>query len=166
MLTKAVEWGYLKDNPAKSVKLLKELPGRLRYLEAEEIERFLDSCNEDPQVPYLGPIVLMALHTGMRWGESLGLRWDEIDLKQRLITITKSKNNERKTIAINDVLYEELSRLPRHVTSVYLFCHPDGARILQIDRPFHSALKRAGVDKFRFHDLRHTFASHLAMRIV
>ena len=56
MLTKAVEWGYLKSNPAKSVKLLREPPGRLRYLEAEEIERFLDSCNDDPQVPYLRPI--------------------------------------------------------------------------------------------------------------
>jgi integrase len=164
MLTKAVEWGYLKDNPAKSVKLLKELPGRLRYLEAEEIERFLDSCNDDPQVPYLGPIVTMALHTGMRLDEILGLRWDDIDLKHRLITITKTKNNERKTIPINDVLYEELSRLPRHVTSPYLFCHPGGTRILRIDRSFRSALKRAGVDKFRFHDLRHTFASHLAMR--
>lgn len=163
MLTKAVEWGYLKNNPAKSVKLLKEPPGRLRFLETEEIERFLDSC-DDPQVPYLWPFTMTALHTGMRLGEILGLRWDNIDLKHRLITITKTKNNERKTIPINDVLYEELSRLPRHVTSPYLFCHPDGTRILRIDRSFHSAMKRAGIEGFRFHDLRHTFASHLAMR--
>jgi integrase len=164
MITKAVEWGYLKNSPAKPVKLLKEPPGRLRYLEADEIERVLDGCNDDPRVLYLGPIVLMALHTGMRLGEIVGLRWDDIDLKQRLITITKTKNNQRKTIPINDVLYEELSRVPRHVTSAYVFCHPDGARILRVDRSFHSALKRAGVDEFRFHDLRHTFASHLAMR--
>jgi integrase len=164
MLTKAVEWGYLKNNPAKPVKLLKEPPGRLRYLEADEIERVLDNCGHDPRAPYLGPIVLMALHTGMRLGEIVGLRWDDIDLKHRLISITKTKNNERKTIPINDILYEELSRLPRHVTSPYLFCHPDGARILRVDRSFHGALKRAGIDKFRFHDLRHTFASHLAMR--
>jgi integrase len=50
------------------------------------------------------------------------------------------------------------------VTSPYLFCHPDGARLLRIDRAFHSALKRAGIEAFRFHDLRHTFASRLAMR--
>jgi integrase len=159
-----VEWGYLKNNPAKPVKLLKEPPGRLRYLEAEEIKRVLDRCNDDLRVPYLGPIVMAALHTGMRLGEIVGLRWDDIDLRHRLITITKTKNNERKTIPINDVLYEELSRLPRHVTSAYVFCHPDGARILRIDRSFHSALKRAGIDQFRFHDLRHSFASHLAMR--
>jgi len=75
--------GYLKSNPAKAVKRLKEPPGRLRYLEAEEIERLLDGCN-DPQVPYLRPIVMMGLHTGMRLGEILGLRWDDIDLNTSL----------------------------------------------------------------------------------
>jgi integrase len=114
----------------------------------------------------LGHIVLMALHTGMRLGEIVGLRWDDIDLKHQLITITKTNSNERKTIPINinDVLSEEMRGLPRHVTSAYVFCHQDGTCILRIDRSFHSALKRAGIDKFRFYDLRHTFASHLAMR--
>jgi integrase len=162
-LTKAVEWGYLKSNPAKSVKLLKEPPGRLRYLEVEEIERLITNC-DDPQVPYLRSIVVTALHTGMRLGEILGLEWEHIDLKQRFISITKTKNNERKTIPINDVLYEELNRLPRHLASSYLFCHPDGARILRIDRSFHRAMRAAGIEEFRFHDLRHTFASHLAIR--
>jgi integrase len=100
----------------------------------------------------------------MRLREIVGLRWDDTDLKHRLISIAQSKNNESKTIPINEILYEELSRLPRHVTSPYLFCHPDGARILRVDRSFHSAVKQAGIEKFRFHDLRHTFASHLAMR--
>jgi integrase len=163
MLTKAVDWGYLKQNPAKAVKLLKEPPGRLRYLEAEEIERLLDAC-DDPQTPYLRPIVIVALHTGMRLGEILELRWGDLDLRHRLISITKTKNNERKTIPINEALYEELTKLPRHMTSPYLFCHPDGTCILRIDRSFHSALKQAGIKGFRFHDLRHTFASHLAMR--
>jgi integrase len=163
MLTKAVDWGYLKQNPTKAVKLLKEPPGRLRYLEAEEIERLLDAC-DDPQTPYLRPIVIVALHTGMRLGEILGLRWGDLDLRHRLISITKTKNNERKTIPINEALYEELTKLPRHMTSPYLLGHLDGTRILRIDRSFHSALKRAGIEGFRFHDLRHTFASHLAMR--
>jgi integrase len=162
-LTKAVEWGYLKSNPAKSVKLLKEPPGRLRYLEVEEIERLITNC-DDPQVSYLRSIVVTALHTGMRLGEILGLEWEHIDLKQRFISITKTKNNERKTIPINDVLYEELNRLPRHLASSYLFCHPDGARILRIDRSFHRAMRAAGIEEFRFHDLRHTFASHLTIR--
>jgi integrase len=163
MLTKAVDWGYLKQNPAKSVKPLKEPPGRLRYLEAEDIERLLEAC-DDPRAPYLRPIGMVALHTGMRLGEILGLRWGDLDLRHRLISITKTKNNERKTIPINENLYEELLKLPRHMTSPYLFCHPDGTRLLRIDRSFHRAMKRAGIEGFRFHDLRHTFASHLTMR--
>jgi integrase len=111
MLTKAVDWGYLKQNPAKSVKQLKEPPGRLRYLEVEEIEGLLDAC-DDPWTPYLQPIVMVALHTGMRLGEILGLQWGDLDLRHRLISITKTKNNERKTIPINEALYEELAKSP------------------------------------------------------
>lgn len=163
VLSKAVEWSYLKSNPAKPVKLLKEPPGRLRYLELEQINLLLERC-EDSKIPYLRPVVVTALHTGMRLGEILALCWHDIDLRNRLITVTKTKNNERKTIPINDILYEELSRLPKHVTSPLLFCHPDGTRILRIDRSFHRAMREAGIEGFRFHDLRHTFASHLAMR--
>jgi hypothetical protein len=50
MLNKAVEWGYVKSNPARPVRLLKEPPGRLRYLEAETIARLLDAC-DDPRTP-------------------------------------------------------------------------------------------------------------------
>jgi integrase len=165
MCTKAVEWGYLSRHPAKSVKLLKEPPGRLRYLEAEEVARLVDAC-DDPQAPYLRPVVMVALHTGMRRDEILSLQWEHVDLKRRLISITKTKNHERKTIPINDALLEELLRLPRHVSSPYLFCHPGGARILRIDHSFHRAMRDAGIERFRFHDLRHTFGSHLAMRSV
>jgi integrase len=107
---------------------------------------------------------MVALHTGMRLGEILGLRWGDLDLRHRLISITRTKNHERKTIPINEELYGELVQLPRRMTSPYLFCHPDGTRIPRITRAFHGALRRAGIDDFRFHDLRHTFASHLAMR--
>jgi integrase len=119
---------------------------------------------DDPKAPYLRPIVVMALHTGIRLGETLGLQWSDIDVKQRLIIITRTKNNERKTVPINDVLAEELRRLPRYVSSPYLFHHPDGTRLWRIDRSFHHPMTRAGIEDFRFHDLRHTHASHLAMR--
>ena len=82
----------------------------------------------------------------------------------RFISIAKTKNNERKTIPINDVLYGELTQIPRHMTSPYQFHHPDGTRLWRIDRSFHHAMTRAGIEGFRFHDLRHTHASHLAMR--
>jgi integrase len=82
----------------------------------------------------------------------------------RFISIAKTKNNERKTIPINDVLYGELTQIPRHMTSPCQFHHPDGTRLWRIDRSFHHAMTRADIEGFRFHDLRHTHASHLAMR--
>jgi integrase len=99
----------------------------------------------------------------MRLGEILRSQWDHIEMRHRLITVTKTKNNERKAIPINDTLHQELNQLPKHVNSSYLFCHPDGTRILRIDRSFRRAMKRACIEGFRSHDLRHTSASHPAM---
>ena len=159
MFTKAIEWGYVKQNPAKPVKLLKEPPGRLRYLTPEELTRLLDAC-----APHLRPIVLMAVHTGMRRREILSLRWTDADLRKRTITLTKTKNNERRTIPINTLLADALRALPRHVESPFLFCDRDGHPYDRIDNGFRGACKRVGIVDFRFHDLRHTFASHLIMR--
>jgi integrase len=155
MFTKAIEWGYVKQNPAKPIKLLKEPPGRLRYLTPEELTRLLDAC-----APHLKPIVLMAVHTGMRRREILSLRWADIDLRKRTITLTKTKNNERRTIPINTLLADILRTLPRLVESSFLFCDRDGHPYDRIDNGFRRACKRMGIVDFRFHDLRHTFASH------
>jgi integrase len=121
MFTKAIEWGYVKQNSIKSVKLLKEPPGRLRYLTPEELTRLLDAC-----APHLKPIVLMAVHTGMRRREILSLRWADVDLRKRTITLTKTKNNERRVIPINAQLADVLRSVPRHVESPFVFCDRDG----------------------------------------
>jgi integrase len=75
MCTKAVEWGYLKANPLRSVRLLKEPPGRLRYLAWEEMGSLVKVCS-----PHLRPIVVTAMHTGMRKSEILGLNRQVMDL--------------------------------------------------------------------------------------
>ena len=80
MLTKAITWGYLDVNPLRGVKKLQEPDGRLRYLDTEEIDRLLTACPA-----HLHPIVVCALHTGMRRGEILGLTWDRVDMKQRFV---------------------------------------------------------------------------------
>lgn len=159
MFTKASEWSYVKQNPAKPVKLLKEPPGRLRYLTPEELTSLLDAC-----APHLKPIVLMAVHTVMRRREILSLRWADVDLRKRAITLTKTKHNERRTIPINALLADALRTLPRHVESPFLFCDRDGRPYDRVDNGFRRACKRAEILDFRFHDLRHTFASHLVMR--
>jgi integrase len=165
MFNKAIDWGYLKKNPVLGVKKLKEPPGRIRYLDSEEIKALFKAIDQLPREnrAYLRPIVVMALNTGMRKSEILRLRWQDIDLEQRKITIMNSKNNEVRTIPINDTLYKELKRLPKYLNSEYVFCKSNGEAFGNIRKSFERVLKLAGIKDFTFHDLRHTFASHLVM---
>jgi integrase len=158
MCTKAMEWGYLKANPLRSVRLLKEPPGRLRYLTQQEMDPLVEACS-----PHLRPIVITALHTGMRKSEILGLKWQDVDFGAKIITLRRTKNNETRVIPLNQILYDELVQLPRQLHSAYIFCHADGERYDEVKRSFKTACRNAGVTDFRFHDLRHTFASHLIM---
>jgi integrase len=159
MYTKAIEWGYVKLNPVKKVKLLRELPGRLRYLLPEEAGKLINACPGD-----LRPIVVSALSTVMRKSEILNLKWPQADVKNRKITIINAKNNESRVIPINQTLYQELSALPHNKKGGYVFTDKNGRPLGDIKKAFTSALKKAGIENFRFHDLRHTFASHLVMQ--
>lgn len=76
MYSKAIEWGYVKTNPAKRVKRLKEPPGRLRYLKPDEVKNLLKVCPR-----HIRPVVITALNTGMRRGEILNLKWRGVDLE-------------------------------------------------------------------------------------
>jgi len=163
MFTKAVEWGYLKANPAKGVKLLKEKPKTPRYLTKEEVCSLLEACP-----PRIYALVATAVNTGMRRGELLNLEWTDVDLNKRTITVRNkeewhTKNYESRTIPVNDFLYEVLSKHPHHIRSPYVFCNPDGSKYNNIWLNFEAALKKAGIEHLPFHSLRHTFASHLVM---
>jgi integrase len=157
MLNKAVSWGYLKEHPLKGVKGLKEPPGRLRYLAPEESARLLEGCDTPA---YLRPIVDLAMHTGMRRSEILAICWSDLDLHRRTITLTHTKNNERRVIPINDTVAAVLKAWPRSVGTDALFPGLNGP---MVTRAFWRACRRAGVPNLRLHDLRHTFASYLAM---
>lgn len=159
MYTKAIEWGYVKINPAKGVKKLKEPPGRLRYLNSDEIRALITACSD-----HLRPIVVTALNTGMRKTEILRLRWAQVDLENRKITVINSKNNESRIIPINQTLFNELSNLSKKSKGEYLFSDGAGQPFSDIKRSFSTALRRAGIKDFRFHDLRHTFGSYLVMQ--
>lgn len=158
MFTKAVEWGYASQSPAKGVRLFKEPPGRLRYLQPEEMTALLNQCS-----PHLRSIVLTALHTGMRLSEILNLRWSSVNLKMQSITVENSKNNERRIIPTNPTLYQELKKLSLHKRSDFVYSTQTGLPYTNIRKGFVAACKRAGIRDFRFHDLRHTFASRLVM---
>lgn len=166
MYNKAVEWGYGKMNPVNGVKMLKEPPGRIRYLETAEIDRLLKAvdCLKRGCGQYLRPIVVLAINTGLRKSEILRLKWKNVDFKERKIIITRSKNNEIRAVPINDTLFKELKRISRHPESDYVFCDKNDVPYGNIRKSFDGALKLAKIGDFHFHDLRHTFASHLVMK--
>ncbi|MFW6160744.1 MAG: tyrosine-type recombinase/integrase [Acidobacteriota bacterium] len=165
LFNKAIEWGYLMKNPMQGVKLLKEPPGRIRYLRIEEIERLLDVIDSFPKDirSYLKPIVLIALNTGLRKKEILQLKWKDIYFEKKKITVSITKTNEIRIVPMNETVYRELKEMSRNVDSEYLFCNKKGEPFGNVRKSFDRALNSAGINDFRFHDLRHTFASHLVM---
>ena len=155
------EWEWIRENPVLRVSMEKEPPGRVRYLSDEAFERLYNACPI-----WLQPIVLAARHTGMRKENILSLKWEQIDLTRRIILLEKTKNNERLVIPLNNTLLELFRRLSkvRHIRSSYVFCKPDGKRYVEVKTSFKKALNKAGITNFRFHDLRHCFASALVQR--
>jgi integrase len=162
MFTKAVEWDMVEEEVLKRVrrvKLLEENNRRLRYLSKDECQELLRECDS-----HVKPIVTMALNTGMRKEEILGLTWDRVDLKHGFILLEHTKNGERREIPINNTLRATLKSLTRRLDVRYVFFDGETAKRYQdVKKGFSGACRRAGIADFHFHDLRHTFASHLVM---
>ncbi len=158
MFNKAVQWGYLTDNPIRNVTKFKEPPGRVRYLTDEEIERLLNCCSE-----HIRSIVVTVLNTGMRKGEILNLKWSDVDMKNRIIIIRKTKNNETRIMPMNDTVCDVLDSIGPGILDKQVFTDQYGRDFKSFKKGFCGALRRANIKDFRFHDLRHTFASRLAM---
>jgi integrase len=161
------DWGWVQHNPVKKVRKLAENRGRLRYLTREEMTRLLDACKASAS-PYLYPVVLLALSTGMRHGEVLGLTWDRVDVKAGRITldVQHTKNKDRRTVPVQGEALDALRTLAkvRRIDTALLFpSHADSRKPIDPRTPWETARQRAGIEDFRFHDLRHTAASYLAM---
>lgn len=156
MYTKAIEWGKYKDSPAKKVKLLKGEVKRVRFLMPDEIQKLLSNCAD-----HLKPIVTVAVHTGMRKGELLSLNWDQVNFEQGIISLLDTKNHERRDNPMNETVKATLMGMERKGS--YVFSTEDGGSFGDVRRSFETALRRSGIQDFRFHDLRHTFASNLVM---
>jgi len=158
MFTKAMDWDYVRVNPAKRVKLLKEPPGRLRYLSLEERRLLLEECSG-----FLKAVVITALETGMRKGELQSLQWNDIDLDQRTIKLVKTKNNQSRILPVSDTLKPVLETLYLQRIGSHVFTKPNGKPYGNWRKAFDTAVKQTGIEDFSFHDLRHTFASYMVM---
>jgi len=158
IFSKAISWGKLQLNPMKSVQSLKVAPGRLRFLEKEEIVKLLSNCTNN-----LKPIVFLALFAGLRRGEILGLKWHDVDFKRNIITLLETKNGEKREVSMNGQVRTALINVGKHPATDYIFCDENGVPVHDIRKSYSTALRKSGITNFRFHDLRHTFASQLAM---
>lgn len=176
VFSKGIEWGLLEKSPfnGKTSLHTKENNARTRYLEPDEIRKLLESS-----APHLRNIIVCALHTGMRKEEILSLTWAQI--KGDFVYLRKTKTNEARQIPINGALadlFREIKKgQPAGTKYVFTFepvkkkeAGPlkvvkveGGGRINSVKTAWRSALAKAGIVDCKFHDLRHTFASHLVM---
>jgi integrase len=184
MFNVAIDQNFLGVNPARGgigMKAFKELP-RERYLEMVEVESVLTAIqtriaknSSDPlktcarkSWQYLHTAVVMALHTGMRKGEILGLKWENVNWERKTVLLTDTKNGESRRLPIDAILLHELSEHRTRVKNEELV-FPSFDRngnvvpLNDVSGSFDKALSDVGIKNFRFHDLRHTFASHYMM---
>lgn len=167
MLRKAVDWGYLKENPAWGIKQMKENPPEFAFLTFDEIDRLIEATSGR-----LKTFFTLAVHTGMRLGELLKLEWRDVDFnkgEQGFITVRDAKNHETRHVPMNSVVRTALHKYPQRIVNgkrcVHVFTNDDGTPYRSVKDGFVTALKLAGIERHvRFHDLRHTFASHLVMK--
>lgn len=170
MLNKAVEWRYLRENPLKNFKTLRNSSVReVRYLSVEEIDRILAEAD-----PLMQKVITILLNTGLRRAELVYLEWEDIDFQNKLIKVQSKpeagfhpKSYKARSVPMNSEVEKTLMDLPQRGRYVF-----DNGQ----DQPFRSEkwfwvrfkaiLRKAGVKNACVHTLRHTFASYLVMSAV
>lgn len=158
------EWGWIEENPLLKVSKMKEPRGRVRFLSDEERERLLSACKQS-ESPYLYIVVVLALSTGARRMEILGAKWKDVDLNRGVITLHETKNGDRRVLPLVGRALELMKghAKVRQLATELVFPGLDLKKPMDIRTPWETALKRAEITDFRFHDLRHSAASYLAM---
>src|SRR5262249_42003605 len=149
------EWETLAAVP--KIRMEKEPRGRIRWLEPGEETKLLEACRASRRAPQLAAIVTVAIETGLRRGELLSLTWDRVDLTPAVLRPEVTKWGKRREVPMRQSVYEILAALPE----------PRQGRVWRVKNTrsaFELAVERAGLDDFRFQDLRHHFASWFMMR--
>jgi integrase len=158
MLRLAEEWELITVNYAHGVRPPKQPPGRLQYLAGPtELRRLLAACPA-----WLQPIVVLAVASGMRQGEILGLQTRDISSESRVVRLRQTKNGEVRIVPLNNQAIATIMSVVRADASPTqsLF---DIEQRNRVSVAFARAARKAKIDDFTFHDLRHTFASWMVM---
>ena len=167
VLGHGVKLGWLALNPSTRSIKLSEPAGRVRFLDDDELPRFLAAVKASGN-PALILYVMLSLTTGGRMSEILSLRWPQVDMKRRVITLGNTKNGDPRALPISGealTILKERAKV-RQLHDDRLFPPSDRAKkaeYLNITRPFEAAVKAAGITDFRRHDMRHCAASYLVM---
>jgi integrase len=159
LLSKAVEWGRLAEHPMKGGKVKPlHAPNTLeRELSDEEEERLLKASPT-----WLQDLIMVAVDTGLRRGELVGLCWDRVDLARAEVRLTETKNGKERRVPLTARAHGVLSRVRRtRAEEAGPFPPGPGKRPWVVASAFRRARTQAGLTDFRFHDLRHTFATRL-----
>lgn len=161
ILTLAKKGRLIIENPCSQVELLAGEVKRTRYLSEEEETRLLDACAGERV--WLRPIIILAIHTGMRAGEILSLRWAQVDFSRSLIHLVHTKTDKNRDVPMNQTAREVLLNLTREPE--FIFPSPiTGRPRRDLNYAWHKLIDEAGIEDLRFHDLRHTFGTRAADR--
>ena len=172
MLKMAIRWGYIDRNAASNVERMRVPKNPPRFLSQQEIRRLIEASRES----HIYPIIVTAIHTGMRKSELFNLKWPDINFDRRIVTVQSkpdwhTKNYKSRTLQLTPMLYEVLREHRKLQTelntrSEYVFTY-QGRRIKRgIEDALKTALKKADLENVTLHTLRHTFASQLVMAAV
>jgi integrase len=156
IFTMAQDNGIIESNPCRKVKKLRQDNQRNRFLTADEEERLLSVCVGLRS--HLRPIITVAVNTGMRKGDLLGLTWQQVDFERGLVFVANKKAGDGRGhfLPMNSQVLGELVRLHAQRTGEQVF------NIKDVKKAFATACRLAGIINLRFHDLRHTAATRLA----
>lgn len=150
----AIDKGKASTNPVRKIKMCLVPASRCRFLSRDEARLLVEACDS-----VLRPMVVLALHTGMRKMEVLNLKWEHIDWDNRLIWLGQTKSGRSEYVPMDKGVVRELKAVKSNRDSPFVFHKKKGA----IRVRFLHALKKAGITDCTFHTLRHTYASHLVM---
>ncbi len=148
-------------HPCRAVERRPENNEKTRFLTRDERERLLAACKAS-KWPRLYLLVLLALTTGARKGELLGLRWADVDLAHKVVHVGRSKNGDPKVLPLVPAVVEQLQALKGAESALVFASVEVPTKPYSFEPRWAQALKAAHIRGFRFHDTRHSAASHLA----
>jgi integrase len=195
--TRALKWGFLLENQLTELSLCRvENELRIRYLTTNEEIRLRkaiksrDICNRTKRTnannwrsvrkyklkpdlselsffDYLEPMIIISLNTGLRRGELLSMKWEDVNFNEKIITVRAKNAKSRKLrhIPLNSEAYEILSswKTTKKSRQEYVFINRDGNPLGSVKKAWKTLLIKAQIKNFRWHDMRHSFASKLVM---